>query len=83
MSLPNESSTLAKAFSGILGVDEKSMLEILVKWHPEDLTAFKNEKSSIFVKDKYFLFERWQDYHIAFLVEEFLRFQIIRRALRS
>ena len=52
------------------------MLEILVKWHPEDLTAFKNEKSSIFVKDKYFLFERWQDYHIAFLVEEFLRFQV-------
>ncbi|KAL6327949.1 hypothetical protein AAG906_031293 [Vitis piasezkii] len=67
MSLPNESRTLAKAFSGILGVDEKSMLEILVKWHPKDLTTFRNENSSIFLKDKYFLFERWQDYHIAFL----------------
>ncbi|KAL6327962.1 hypothetical protein AAG906_031306 [Vitis piasezkii] len=75
MSLPNESRTLAKAFSGILGVDEKSMLEILVKWHPEDLTTFRNENSSIFLKDKYFLFERWQDYHIVVLVKEFLRFQ--------
>eukprot|EP00261_Vitis_vinifera_P032259 XP_019073502.1 PREDICTED: annexin D4-like [Vitis vinifera] len=51
------------------------MLEILVKWHREDLTTFRNENSSIFLKDKYFLFERWQDYHIAFLVKEFLRFQ--------
>ncbi|KAL6326133.1 hypothetical protein AAG906_001008 [Vitis piasezkii] len=62
-------------YSRILGVDEKSMMEILVKWHPEDLTTFRNENSSIFLKDKYFLFERWQDYHIAFLVKEFLRFQ--------
>ncbi|KAL6326128.1 hypothetical protein AAG906_001003 [Vitis piasezkii] len=54
-------------YSRILGVDEKSMLEILVKWHQEDLTTFRNENSSIFLKDKYFLFERWQDYHIAFL----------------
>ncbi|RVW31938.1 Annexin D4 [Vitis vinifera] len=51
------------------------MMEILVKWRPKDLTTFRNESSSIFLKDKYFLFERWQDYHIAFLVKEFLRFQ--------
>ncbi|WKA02134.1 hypothetical protein VitviT2T_020357 [Vitis vinifera] len=66
----------ALAKGRILGVDEKSMMEILVKWHPEDLTTFRNENSSIFLKDKYFLFEIWQDYHIAFLVKEFLRFQV-------
>ncbi|KAL6326063.1 hypothetical protein AAG906_000938 [Vitis piasezkii] len=53
------------------------MLEILVKWHREDLTTFRNENSSIFLKDKYFLFERWQDYHIAFLVKEFLHFRYL------
>ncbi|RVW58642.1 Annexin D4 [Vitis vinifera] len=54
----SSSDAVTKSFSvshsGIFGVDEKSMLEILVKWQPEQLSTFRNETSCIFLKDERF-----------------------------
>ncbi|XP_003634957.2 annexin D4-like [Vitis vinifera] len=75
----SSSDALAKSFSvshsGIFGVDEKSMLEILVKWQPEHLSTFRNETSSIFLKDERFPFEKCEEILLKFLKREFKRFK--------
>ncbi|XP_002265896.3 annexin D4 isoform X1 [Vitis vinifera] len=75
----SSSDALAKSFSvshsGIFGVDEKSMLEILVKWQPEQLSTFRNETSRIFLKDERFPFEKCEEFLLKFLKREFKRFK--------
>ncbi|XP_010659178.1 annexin D4 isoform X2 [Vitis vinifera] len=75
----SSSDALAKSFSvshsGIFGVDEKSMLEILVKWQPEQLSTFRNETSGIFLKDERFPFEKCEEFLLKFLKREFKRFK--------
>ncbi|RVW67148.1 Annexin D4 [Vitis vinifera] len=75
----SSSDALAKSFSvshsGLFGVDEKSILEILVKWQPEHLSTFRNETSSIFLKDERFSFEKCEEILLKFLKREFKRFK--------
>ncbi|RVW31939.1 Annexin D4 [Vitis vinifera] len=75
----SSSDAVAKSFSvshsGIFGVDEKSMLEILVKWQPEHLSTFRNETSSIFLKNERFPFEKCEEILLKFLKREFKRFK--------
>ncbi|KAG5539174.1 hypothetical protein RHGRI_019660 [Rhododendron griersonianum] len=66
----NEIEVLTKAFSGF-GVDEKSMVSILGKWHPEQKKSFR-EGTQFFIQDER-LFERWIDRHVEQLKHEFLR----------
>ncbi|KAL6319116.1 hypothetical protein AAG906_011194 [Vitis piasezkii] len=74
-SLDALAKSLYGSHSGILGVDEKSMLEILVKWQPKHLSTFRNETSCIFLKDERFQFEKWEEILLKFLKREFMRFK--------
>ncbi|KAH7536645.1 hypothetical protein FEM48_Zijuj03G0006500 [Ziziphus jujuba var. spinosa] len=73
MALSHDLGTLTKAFSG-LGVDEKSLISILGKWHPEQTKSFRKGSSDFFVEDER-LFERWDDHRLKLLKHEFLRFK--------
>ncbi|KAL6327978.1 hypothetical protein AAG906_031322 [Vitis piasezkii] len=68
-------NSFSVSHSGLFGVDEKSMLEILVKWQPEHLSTFRNETSFIFLKDERFLFEKCEEILLIFLKREFKRFK--------
>ena len=65
---------LLRMFSG-LGVDEKSLISILGKWHPEHKQSFRKTTRDIFVEDER-QFERWDDRHVQKLQQEFLRFKV-------
>ncbi|KZV19578.1 hypothetical protein F511_13464 [Dorcoceras hygrometricum] len=67
----DDHGALAKAFSG-LGVDEKKIITILGKWHPEQRKTFRKGSRDFFVEDER-QFERWNDRHVAQLRNEFLR----------
>ncbi|OVA13739.1 Annexin [Macleaya cordata] len=71
--MAEECETLTKAFSGF-GVDEKSIISILGKWHLEQRKSFRKGCPRFFVEDQR-LFERWEDSHIAILEREFSRFK--------
>ncbi|KAK9282972.1 hypothetical protein L1049_011197 [Liquidambar formosana] len=62
MALPHECEALTKAFSGF-GVDEKSLVSILGKWHPEQRKSFRKGSPQFFIEDDR-LFERWDDRHL-------------------
>ena len=62
-------------FPGPHGVEEKSMLEILVKCNPADLTTFRKKSPYIFLDDGC-CFEKWDPFHMKSLEIEFLRFQV-------
>lgn len=64
---------LTQAFSG-LGVDEKTLISILGKSHPEQRKSFRKGAPQFFVEDER-LFEKWEAQHIAQLEHEFLRFK--------
>ncbi|KAL6980985.1 hypothetical protein U1Q18_022621 [Sarracenia purpurea var. burkii] len=72
MAVSNEIEALTKAFSGF-GVDEKSLISILGKWHPEQMKSFR-KGTQFFIEDER-LFERWVDRHVEQLKQEFLRFK--------
>ncbi|TQD88559.1 hypothetical protein C1H46_025878 [Malus baccata] len=74
MALTPELQTLTKAFSG-LGVDEKALVAILGKSHPEERQSFRKATTPHFFKEDERSFERWDDYHIKLLKHEFLRFK--------
>ncbi|XP_073146371.1 annexin D4 isoform X2 [Henckelia pumila] len=67
----DDHGALTKAFSG-LGVDEKTLIKILGKWHPEQRKTFRKGSRDFFVEDER-QFERWNDGHVAQLRNEFLR----------
>lgn len=73
MALSDELKTLNNAFSG-LGVDEKSLISILGKWHPEERKSFRKETPHLFKEDER-LFERWNDDRVTLLKHEFMRFK--------
>ncbi|XP_027114143.2 annexin D4-like [Coffea eugenioides] len=73
MAVADEFGVLTKAFTG-LGVDEKSLISILGKWHPEHKQSFRKTTRDIFVEDER-QFERWDDRHVQKLQQEFLRFK--------
>ncbi|XP_021610995.2 annexin D4 [Manihot esculenta] len=73
MAHPQELKSLTKAFSG-LGVDEKSLISILGKSHPEHRTTFRKTSPHLFIDDER-SFERWDDHCITLLRHEFLRFE--------
>ena len=62
-------------FPGPHGVEEKSMLEILVKCNPADFTTFRKKSPDIFSDDEC-CFEKWDSSHMKFLENKFLRFQV-------
>ena len=62
-------------FPGPHGVEEKSMLDILVKCNPADLTTFRKKSLDIFSDDEC-CFEKWDSSHMKFLENQFLRFQV-------
>ena len=62
-------------FPGPHGVEEKSMLEILVKCNLADLTTFRKNSPYIFLDDGC-RFEKWDPFHMKSLEIEFLRFQV-------
>ncbi|XP_058105354.1 annexin D4-like [Magnolia sinica] len=68
-----EFEALTRAFSGF-GVDEKSIITVLSKWHPEQRKSFRKSCPQFFKEDDRF-FERWEDYHISILEREFARFK--------
>lgn len=72
MAAPNEVEALTRAFSGF-GVDEKSFVAILGKWHPEQRKSFR-KGTQFFVQDER-MFERWADEHVKQLSREFIRFK--------
>ncbi|XP_057512730.1 annexin D4-like isoform X1 [Actinidia eriantha] len=72
MAVGDEVDVIANAFSGF-GVDEKSLITILGKWHPEQTKSFR-KGSQFFIQDER-LFERWIDKHVEQLKIEFLRFK--------
>ncbi|XP_068328574.1 annexin D4-like [Pyrus communis] len=74
MALTPELQTLTKAFSG-LGVDEKALVAILGKSHPEERQSFRKATTPHFFKEDERSFERWDDHHIKLLKHEFLRFK--------
>ncbi|KAM7509065.1 hypothetical protein LguiA_019518 [Lonicera macranthoides] len=75
MTESHEFGALTKAFSGFgIGVDEKSLISILGKWHPEQRKSFRKGVREFFIEDER-QFERWDDRHIAQLEHEFLRFK--------
>ncbi|GFY92301.1 annexin 4 [Actinidia rufa] len=67
-----EVDVVVKAFSG-LGVDEKSLVSILGKWHPDQTKSFRNIVP-FFIEDERH-FEKWMIEHLDQLKREFLRFQ--------
>ncbi|KAI3445113.1 hypothetical protein Pfo_001778 [Paulownia fortunei] len=71
MAASDELGSLTRAFSG-LGVDEKALISILGKWHPEQRQSFRKGSRDFFVEDER-QFERWDDRHILQLRHEFLR----------
>ncbi|XP_034703279.1 annexin D4 [Vitis riparia] len=71
MALSHEFQALTKSFSGF-GVDEKSMISILGKWHQDDRKSYRKGCPQFFTQDDR-LFEKWDDRHVAFLKHEFLR----------
>ncbi|KAJ0978848.1 hypothetical protein J5N97_014322 [Dioscorea zingiberensis] len=82
VSLPDkELETLTHAFSGCggLGVEERSLVDILGKWkHPEHRSLFRKTSSKVFRPDghpQHYHFERWDDSLIRTLKFEFARFK--------
>ncbi|XP_051147392.1 annexin D4 [Andrographis paniculata] len=71
MAASDEIGSLARAFSGI-GVDEKTMISILGRLHPNERQSFRKGSRDLFVEDER-QFERWNDRHILRLQHEFLR----------
>ncbi|XP_073023765.1 annexin D4 [Primulina eburnea] len=67
----DEHGALSKAFSG-LGVDEKTLITILGRWHPEQRKTFRKGSRDFFIEDER-QFERWSDRHVTQLRNEFLR----------
>ncbi|PON38311.1 Annexin [Trema orientale] len=62
-----------KAFLG-LGVDEKTLITVLGKWEPEQRHSFRLGFPCFFIQDER-NFERWDDYIVKYLRQEFLRFK--------
>ncbi|CAA3006829.1 annexin D4 [Olea europaea subsp. europaea] len=73
MAVSDELGALTRAFSG-LGVDEKALISILGKWHPEQRQTYRKGTRDFFIEDER-QFERWDDYHVIQLQHEFLRFK--------
>ncbi|KAJ7949330.1 Annexin-like protein [Quillaja saponaria] len=73
MALPQELEALTQAFSGH-GVDEKSLISILGKWHPEETKTFRKGTPHFFIDDER-QFERWNDERVRLLKHEFMRFK--------
>ncbi|EEF49584.1 annexin D4 [Ricinus communis] len=73
MAHPEELEALTKAFSG-LGVDEKSLISILGKSHPEHRKSFRKGSPHLFIEDER-SFERWDDDSVHLLRQEFARFE--------
>lgn len=73
MAHPEELEALTQAFSGH-GVDEKSLISILGKSHPEHRKSFRNHCSEFFIPDER-QFERWNDQYVKLLKQEFMRFK--------
>ncbi|KAL2461150.1 Annexin D4 [Abeliophyllum distichum] len=73
MAASDELGAITKAFSGF-GVDEKSLISILGKWHPEQRQTFRKGTRDFFIQDER-KFERWDDRHVIQLQHEFLRFK--------
>ncbi|MCL7043404.1 hypothetical protein MKW94_020082 [Papaver nudicaule] len=71
--MADQIETLAKAFSGF-GVDEKSIISILGKWHPEEKKSFRKGCPNLFHEDTRD-FEKWDQNYIATLEHEFARFK--------
>ncbi|KAG8391138.1 hypothetical protein BUALT_Bualt01G0156700 [Buddleja alternifolia] len=63
MAAADELGSLTKAFSG-LGVDEKALISILGKWHPEQRQSFRKGTRDFFIQDER-QFERWNNAHEA------------------
>ncbi|CDP17930.1 unnamed protein product [Coffea canephora] len=73
MAHPKEISALNKAFTG-LGVDEKTSISILTKWHPHQLHSYRKATPDFFIEDER-QFERWSDPRVLQLRQEFIRFK--------
>ncbi|XP_050231096.1 annexin D4 [Mercurialis annua] len=73
MAHPEELEALTKAFSG-LGIDEKSLISILGKSHPEHRRSFRKGTPHLFIDDER-SFERWDDQRVHLLRYEFNRFE--------
>lgn len=58
-----------------MGVDEKSLITILGKWHPEQTKSFRKGTPDLFIQDER-LFERWDDHRVKLLKHEFMRFKV-------
>ncbi|KAH6803446.1 annexin 4 [Perilla frutescens var. frutescens] len=71
MAASDELGSLTRAFSGF-GVDEKALISILGKWHPEQRQSFRKGSRDLFIEDERH-FERWDDRHVLQLRHEFLR----------
>ncbi|KAL8496160.1 hypothetical protein ACS0TY_020032 [Phlomoides rotata] len=71
MAASDELASLTKAFTG-LGVDEKALISILGKCHPEQRQSFRKGNRDFFIEDER-QFERWDDRHVLQLRHEFLR----------
>ncbi|WCJ39041.1 annexin 4 [Euphorbia peplus] len=75
MANPQELEALTSAFSG-LGVDEKLMISILGKSHPEYRKSFRKATPHLFIEDEQRSFEHWDDQcRVHFLRHEFVRFE--------
>ncbi|KAJ8748716.1 hypothetical protein K2173_011265 [Erythroxylum novogranatense] len=56
-----------------LGVDEKSSVSIMEKWHPVQRRSFRKSSPQLFIDEHHF--ERWDDQRVKLLKHEFLRFK--------
>lgn len=58
-----------------LGVDEKALISILGKCHPQQRQSFRKGNRDFFIEDER-QFERWDDRHVLQLRHEFLRLKV-------
>lgn len=61
-------------FSGH-GVDERTLIAVLGKSHPEKRKSFRKANPHFFKEDER-SFERWDDHRIKLLKQEFMRFKV-------
>ncbi|RZC77551.1 hypothetical protein C5167_001750 [Papaver somniferum] len=73
--MADEIGVLTKAFSGF-GVDERSIISILGKWHPEEKKSFRKGCPNLFQED-HRDFEKWDQNYIHTLEHEFARFKLL------
>ncbi|KAI6675960.1 hypothetical protein NL676_036756 [Syzygium grande] len=73
MAQSDELEALTRAFSGH-GVDERTLIAVLGKSHPEKRKTFRKGNPHFFKEDER-SFERWDDHRIKLLKREFMRFK--------